>query len=61
LYTSLKLLLESNLTNIAYLDDLIKNYVNKDILTRFIQEYKSYNNSNIVSYHLNNNPSFVDT
>lgn len=61
LYTSLKLLLERNLTDIAYLDDLIKNYVNKDILTRFIQEYKSYNNSNIVSYHLNNNPSFVDT
>lgn len=61
LYTSLKLLLKSNLAETSYLDDLIKNYVNKDILTRFIQEYKSYNNSNIVSYHLNNNPSFVDT
>lgn len=61
LYTSLKLLLKSNLANIAYLDSLIENYVNKEILNRFMQEYQSYNDSNIVTYHLNNNPSIVDT
>jgi hypothetical protein len=61
LYTSLKLLLKSNLDNISYLDGLIENYVNKEVLARFIEEYNSYNDSNIVLYHLNNNPSFVDT
>lgn len=61
LYISLKLLLKSNLDNVAYLDGLIKTYVNNQILDRFIHEYKSYNDSNIVTYHLNNNPTFIDT